>query len=90
MSEAREKLTVEICRERATAFRASAAAEPNDTKKELYLALAGRLDGHGGRLRKAQVYIARNEAQQTCGAFIATKKSKKKFKGVRREKSRSR
>jgi hypothetical protein len=40
VSEAREKLTVEICRERATAFRASAAAEPNDTKKELYLALA--------------------------------------------------
>ena len=40
VSEAREKLTAEICRERAAAFRASAAAEPNDTKKEFYLALA--------------------------------------------------
>jgi hypothetical protein len=40
MSEARETLTVEICRERARAFRTGAAAEPNDMKKELYLALA--------------------------------------------------
>jgi hypothetical protein len=40
VSEAREKLTAEICRERAAAFRASAAAEPDDTKKEFYLALA--------------------------------------------------
>lgn len=40
MSEPREKLTADICRARAAAFRASAAAEPNDTKKEFYLALA--------------------------------------------------
>ena len=35
-----EKLTVEICRERAKAFRAKAEAEPVNTKKDLYLALA--------------------------------------------------
>jgi hypothetical protein len=40
VSEAPEKLTSEICRERAARFRASAAAEPNDAKKEFYLALA--------------------------------------------------
>lgn len=40
MSEAREKLTVDICRARATAFRANAAAEPVEMKREFYLALA--------------------------------------------------
>ena len=40
MSADREPVTVEICRQRAEAFRAKAAAEPGEEKKGLYLALA--------------------------------------------------
>ena len=40
MSPSSEKLTVEICRERANAFRAKAESEPGNDKKNLYLALA--------------------------------------------------
>ena len=36
----RENLTVEVCRQRAEAFRAKAAAEPTEEKKGIYLALA--------------------------------------------------
>ena len=40
VSAERENLTVEVCRERAEAFRAKAVAEPREEKKGLYLALA--------------------------------------------------
>ena len=34
-----KNLTTEVCRQRAEAFRAKAAAEPREEKKGLYLAL---------------------------------------------------
>ena len=40
MSPASEELTVEACHERAKAFRAKAESEPDNNKKNLYLALA--------------------------------------------------
>jgi hypothetical protein len=36
----REPVTIEICRQRAEAFRAKAAAKPSEEKKGLYFALA--------------------------------------------------
>ena len=47
-----EEATVEICRERAEAFRVRAAAEPDKARKGLYVTLAESWDAMAESLEK--------------------------------------